>query len=122
MIFSPVRNLFGLELSPGFVERHPHGDAGIAVETVHDLAPFLAVVSLALRSALKFLAVEIITSLPFRIFVAARHILPNDDAVTVTISVPQCGLNLYMLADHIVAPVFCLVHVKDHCFVRWRGV
>ena len=105
------------ELSPRFVERNPHGNTGIRIEVVHDLFPLLAVVGLRFRAAFPFGPVEILLHLPLRTAVAAGHVLPYHDPVTIAKSIPTSRLHLDVLADHVESEVFRLDHIVFERFV-----
>ena len=55
--------------------------------------------------------------LPLGVAVTARHILPHDDSLAVAIGVPRSRLHLDVLANHVEAPLFCLVDVENHCLI-----
>ena len=76
----------------------------------------------AFGSALQLFSVEVVSSLPFGVFVAAGHILPDDNAFAVAVGVPCGGFYLDMLTYHVVAPVDGLVDVVYHRLVGWSGV
>ncbi len=120
--FSPGCDLRGLELSPCLIERDPHGYTRIRVQTVHDLLPFLAILRFTLRSTVFFNAVEIPTILPLGICIAARHILPYDDTIAIAVCVPGSRFDLYVLTDHVKAPILCFVNIVDQCFMRWSCI
>lgn len=118
VVLCPVGYFFGFELAPSFIERYPYSYARIVVESINDLFPFFPIGLFAFGSALQLFSVEVVSSLPFGVFVAAGHIPPDDNAFAVAVGVPCGGFYLDMLTYHVVAPVDGLVDVVYHRLVR----
>ena len=117
VLLGPGSDFRGLELPPGLVERHPRADARIVVEGVHDFPPLLAVGGFGEVRAPQVSAREILAVLPFRVSVAAGHVLPHDDAQLVAIRVPARGFHLDVLTNHVEAQFLCLLYVKQQGLV-----
>ena len=56
-------------------------------------------------------------TLPLRIMITTRHILPYDNTQTVTMCVPTCWLHLDMLSNHIETKIFCLLYIVQQGFI-----
>lgn len=118
VLLGPFSYFHRLELSPSLVERHPGTDARIRVQAIHNLFPLLAVIAFGLGGTLSFRTVEILAHLPFRIAVAARHILPYNHSQLVAIGIPTGRLHFDVLADHIETEILRLLNVIQQGLVR----
>src|SRR5713226_2621501 len=57
-----------------------------------------------------------------RFVVAARHVLPDEDAETIAVVVPARGLDLHVLANQVEPEAFRGCDVRAERGVRRRGV
>ena len=120
--FGPFHNFLCLELSPTLVEGSPCNDAGIRLQGVDNLFPFVAEVVLRLGAVLYLGSVVEVVHLPLGPRVAARHILPYQYAKTVAPCVPTGRLRLHVLAYHVEAKTLCQLDVVAQGFVVGSGV
>ncbi len=124
VIRRPLGDFLGLELPPGFIERHPHHDAGKIVVGVHDCLPFPPKNAFRLGSAIPLgtLAFHAGPRFPFVAEVAAGHVLPHQHPQQVAVVVPAGGFYFHVLADHVEAHVARFLDVKQQRRVGGRGV
>ena len=134
-------NLRSVELSPRLVERNPDNYALETLESLDDLFPLLVVIVLpflrdnAVGSAEETVHRPLVGLAGNNIGIPgsfrepfggnvtnARHILPNQHSFHVSVVVPSCGLNLDVLAYHIVAPFSGLDDVEAESLIGRSGI
>ena len=101
-----------VKLAPTFVEGDPHDDAREHIERIEHLTQFNFVVGNGFRSAFG------VGSVRRNVLggVAARHILPDEQAEPVARIVVPRGLDLDMLTQHIEPEIFQDLEIVDHAF------
>ena len=138
---SKLDDLTGVELAPGLVERHPNHYALEALEGLDYFTPLLVVIVLpflrdnAVGSAEETVHRPLVGLAGNNIGIPgsfrepfggnvtnARHILPNQHSFHVSVVVPSCGLNLDVLAYHIVAPFSGLDDVEAESLIGRSGI
>ena len=92
------------------------------VAALDERAQFAFVNRRGFRSAGHFFAVDAAGAAPFGAFVAARHILPDEQAELVAPIVPAFRFNLDVLAGHVEAEFLQHFNVIAQRLVGRRGV
>src|SRR5205085_217533 len=101
-----------------FVERHPRDDAGMIVLAIDERAQFLLVNRRGLRRAFHLLAVVATRAVPARALVAARHVLPDEQAELIAPVIPALRFHLHMLARHVEAELLGHLDVVAQRLIR----
>ena len=122
ILLSPRNHLFSFKLTPGFIKRHPHYNRRMRDAQIHNLFPFLIVVSDRFVASVFIGSAIIYMRLPTVSVIAARHILPNQDTFLITMIIPTCRFHLYVLTNHIETPVLGLFDIIQQCFVCWSCI
>ena len=118
----PLGDFRCFKLPPCFIKRHPCTDTGIRIQTIHDLFPFFAVTSLRLCRTLILRTIKISAILPFGTTITTRHVLPYDNAQTVTMGVPACRLHLDVFTDHIITEILGFLNVIQQSLIGRRRI
>ena len=120
--FCPGYYLFGIKLSPGFVERNPDNNRRVRHAQIHDFLPFLVVVGYRFRCTLFVCSTIVSMRRPAVAHVASWHILPYQNTFLVAMIITASRFYFHMLTDHVEAPVFGLLDVEQQGFIGWSGI
>ena len=115
--FCPFCNLDRFELSPSFIKRYPCTNTRIRIKIIDNLFPLFSITCFRLGRTIHFRPFIITAVLPLLSTIAIRHILPDNDAQLIAISIPTCRFDFDMFSYHIKTHILRFLNIVFQSFI-----